>query len=768
MTPSLLPIDHSAPRRDPLESVPPPAGAGRDEPDKHYRQCFTRNALPMWVYDVQTLAFLAVNDAAVAHYGYSRPEFLAMTVADIRFTDDVAVLEAEIARAHRGGATFAALWQHRKKDGGIIDVEVHVTAVTFAGDRPARLVLAQDVTEKRRADLERLRLAAIVESSEDAIIGKTLDGTIVSWNQGAERMYGYAAAETLGRSYALLAPPDERGEPFSRVLERVERGERVHSFEAIRVRKDGTRLDVSLAISPTRNAAGRVVGVSTIARDITERKAAERALRAGAEVLREERDFIKAVMDTAGALVVVLRPDGRVVRINRAAEVTTGYACADVADRHFWNVFLAAEELDGVRAVFAGLLAGDFPNQHENDWLTRTGARRRIAWSNTALLNADGTIKYIIGTGIDITGRRKAEEERERAVRTLQASEERLCLLHDLTSDSGVVFEDKLRKLLHMGRDQFGLEIGFLGRVTDGRFEVLDSVSDGDRIPAGFECARGDTFCDEVVRTNRLVAFEHAGASEWRHHPAYAAFGAEVYFGAPVWVGGAVWGTLCFTSGTPRAVEFTTSDKEFLRLMAQWVGGELTRREAERALQKANAKLEELATRDGLTGLFNRRAFQERLEDAVADARRAKQSLSLLMLDVDHFKQYNDAFGHPAGDAVLRRVARVLEAASREADLVARYGGEEFVILLPNTDAAGTAPAAERLRAAVEAAPWTSRDVTVSVGAATLADAAGGDAPFLLIDAADAALYAAKRRGRNRVVSAGDIADAGAPARRAA
>jgi PAS domain S-box-containing protein len=143
------------------------------------------------------------------------------------------------------------------------------------GDVAGVVMVFRDVTEARRAVEARLHLAAIVESSDDAIIGQTLDGTITSWNRGAERLYGYAADEIVGRPLAALAPPDHPDE-LTGILERVRRGEHIEHYETVRVRKDGGRVDVSLTISPIRDAGGRVVGASKIARDITARKEEDR------------------------------------------------------------------------------------------------------------------------------------------------------------------------------------------------------------------------------------------------------------------------------------------------------------------------------------------------------------------------------------------------------------------------------------------------------------------------------------------------------------
>jgi PAS domain S-box-containing protein len=139
----------------------------------------------------------------------------------------------------------------------------------------------------------------------------------------------------------------------------------------------------------------------------------------------EERDFISAVLDTAGALVVVLDHQGRIVRFNRACERTTGYAFEEVRGRPLWDLFLIPEEVESVRAVFDELRAGQFPNEHENYWMTRDG-RRLISWSNTALLGADGAVEHVIGTGIDVTERRQAEAQRDATLEALRRARDDL------------------------------------------------------------------------------------------------------------------------------------------------------------------------------------------------------------------------------------------------------------------------------------------------------------------------------------------------------
>lgn len=181
--------------------------------------------------------------------------------------------------------------------------------------------------------------------------------------------------------------------------------------------------------------------------------------------------------------------------------------------------------------------------------------------------------------------------------------------------------------------------------------------------------------------------------------------------------------------------------------------------------KKLETVLETLAIEDSLTGLANRRRFDERLKEEWARAYRDRSSLALLMIDVDHFKAYNDEYGHPAGDACLRLVAKIIAAETqRTGDLAARYGGEEFAMLLPNTDPAGCARVGERIRSAihqaglVHAANPESGCVTASVGGATCRPALERTAGVSsLVEAADRALYAAKDAGRDRLMMSGEL-----------
>ncbi len=180
-------------------------------------------------------------------------------------------------------------------------------------------------------------------------------------------------------------------------------------------------------------------------------------------------------------------------------------------------------------------------------------------------------------------------------------------------------------------------------------------------------------------------------------------------------------------------------------------------------LAEANARLGQLAVTDGLTGLYNHRHFHERLGLEVERAQRGGRPVSLLMIDVDHFKSYNDSYGHPAGDEILRQLSQVLSSERRANDVVARYGGEEFAVILVDSSKFTAAKIGEKLRADVFSHEFPRRPrqdgrdnregrLSISVGVATFPDDATG--PEALVSAADTALYAAKRSGRNRIVLA--------------
>jgi PAS domain S-box-containing protein len=216
------------------------------------------------------------NHGAEAIYGYA-PDSVIGQPSSILMPPGQNELPDVIERIRRGEQVEHYETRHLRRDGTVIDVSVAVSPIsTRDGEVVGVSVVGRDISERKRTEEALLRLAAIVDSSDDAIIGKTLDTTIVSWNRGAERIYGYTAAEVIGRPISVLLPPGSEDE-VPAIMERLRRGEKVEHFETKRQRKDGTVIDVSVTVSLIKTRGGEIIGASAVARDITERKQTEAA-----------------------------------------------------------------------------------------------------------------------------------------------------------------------------------------------------------------------------------------------------------------------------------------------------------------------------------------------------------------------------------------------------------------------------------------------------------------------------------------------------------
>jgi PAS domain S-box-containing protein len=264
---------------------------------------------------------------------------------------------------------------------------------------------AADLIERKQAELTGQRLAAIVDSSHDAIVSKDLDGLITTWNRGAERLFGYTASEMIGRSITTLIPPDRHHEEV-RILDRIRCGERVEPYETVRKRNDGSLVDVSVSVSPLRNAAGEVIGASNIARDITERKKAELAL--------TERNLQLALAGKA-ALVGSFAYDTD----TEWMQISEGYAAihglpdgtTEIA-RSEWLLGLHPEDrvrLEEIRSrCFRERL-----NEYGADYrvVRSQGDMRWLDARCFVSYHGDGRPKRVVGVNIDVTARKRAEEQ---------------------------------------------------------------------------------------------------------------------------------------------------------------------------------------------------------------------------------------------------------------------------------------------------------------------------------------------------------------------
>ncbi|MGD0213428.1 MAG: PAS domain S-box protein [Terriglobales bacterium] len=283
-----------------------------------------------------------------------------------------------------------------------------------------------DIAELESAAEVWERLAAIVESSDDAIIGKTLDGTITAWNQGAARIFGYSAAEAIGKSMGMLIPPERAGEE-PEILARIGRGESVDHFETLRVRKDGKLIDVSETISPIRDSSGAIVGASKIARDVTERKLTEIALKqslAASESALKELADLKFALDQH-AIVAITNVQGTITYVNDKFCATSKYSKEELIgqDHRILNSGHHPKEFfqEMYRTIAGGKVwQGEIKNR------AKDGSTYWVDSTIVPMLTAEGKPGQYIAIRFVITERKRAEERLAAQAAELQKTQDEL------------------------------------------------------------------------------------------------------------------------------------------------------------------------------------------------------------------------------------------------------------------------------------------------------------------------------------------------------
>lgn len=273
---------------------------------------------------------LQFNDAFARMHGYAPDELVGRSIADLLSPAARETLQAHFDRIERQGKhRFES--EHLRKDGSVFPVVVDATAIRDdAGALQHRVVYVQDITDELRARADQARLASLVETSEDAIFATDPGGVVITWNRGAERLYGYTAAEMIGRSVDAMLPPERAGERTA-LLEQLARGQAICGFETERMRKDGSRVPVSLTASPIVTPRG-VTGYSIIARDMTARRAAEQEIAQLYQTEAIERARLESILAQLPEAVILLDAEGVPVHENPAAR---SYRGRDGAPRRY-------------------------------------------------------------------------------------------------------------------------------------------------------------------------------------------------------------------------------------------------------------------------------------------------------------------------------------------------------------------------------------------------------------------------------------------------
>ena len=463
------------------------------------------------------------------------------------------------------------------------------------------------------------------------------------------------------------------------------------------------------------------VALACFARAAARLREANREREYALAALRQQEQRLNHLVENlpAGAIYI----EGERIYLNRGAERITGYHRTQLRTLESWFRTIFQERESEARALYERVKAANFPDIEVMQMRHRDGLPRQVEFAGYISEQGEVWLLTDMTDHLQTYNNMIANEARQQAIVDMAAD----CIL-TLDAKGAILSVNRaVERIWGYGAQEIiSRNISLL--ITECSFFGQN----------GFMAP--PLLRDEV---EQQAAMREALGRRKNGEP----FPLEVSFGFAAQGNGPEF--VCILRDVTERKEHERQLEEFNVCLQQQI---VLVHDQAAELERQKDELAALATTDGLTGLKNHRAFQESLTANFENGVRYQNPLSLLLIDVDKFKQYNDTFGHPAGDEVLKQVAQTLLAASRSADFVARYGGEEFVILLPNTDATGAIEAGERVRRAVAEQRWEQRDITISIGAVSLMPSTESAAQ--MVESADKALYLSKERGRNRVTFA--------------
>jgi PAS domain S-box-containing protein len=376
-----------------------------------------------------------------------------------------------------------------------------------AGDSPGKLVTPRPRRSGNRASGPKL-LASIVDSSDDAIISKTLNGVITTWNKAAERIYGYAEDEMIGRSISLLMPPD-RPDEMIEILDRIRAGERVDHYETTRRRKDGATIAISLTVSPIHDAAGAVVGASAIARDITERERVQAQLRSASEYARS---LIEASLDP----LVTISAEGKITDVNEATIRVTGVARGQLVGTDFSAYFT---EPDRAREAYLQVFAQGFVTDYPLTIRHTRGGLTDVLYNASMYNDTGGKAVGVFAAARDVTHSirllREHAETKAFLDNILQSSTKYSIIGMDLDHRMLSLNKGALRNYGYAAEEVVGADSSILHTPQDvesgAADRLLASAFKDDMAEGTFERVRkdGSQFTASVVVTRRDDALGH-------------------------------------------------------------------------------------------------------------------------------------------------------------------------------------------------------------------------------------------------------------------
>jgi PAS domain S-box-containing protein len=344
---------------------------------------------------------VSLNPSAEKLYGYSEDEVKGKDASILTPPDRIEEMKEMLERVGRGETISDSETECISKDGRRIPLSLTVSPVKDAeGKIVGASAISRDITERKVTEEERSRLASIVENFSDAIDSKTLDGTLVSLNPSAEKLYGYLEDEVKGKDVSILTPPD-RIEEMKEVLERVGRGETISEYETERVSKDGRLIPLSLTFSQVKDPDGKIVGVSAISRDITERKVTEEAHSRLASIVENSSDAIDSK-----AL------DGTLVSLNPSAEKLYGYLEDEVKGKDA-SILTPPDRIEEMKEMLERVGRGETISDSETECISKDGRRIPLSLTVSPVKDAEGNI---VGASAISAILRSAKSQRRRVL----------------------------------------------------------------------------------------------------------------------------------------------------------------------------------------------------------------------------------------------------------------------------------------------------------------------------------------------------------------
>jgi PAS domain S-box-containing protein len=378
--------------------------------EQRMRALFHNNPQPMWFYDEATLAFLDVNDAAIAQYGYTRAEFLKMNLMDIRPPEERQRLKEHLAQ-ERPVLQASGEWRHQRKNGEIFWVEIYSHLMTYEG-RPAVLVIAIDITRRRQVELQLKQQAHLIDNLADAVVATDNQFVITTWNRAAESMYGWKASEVIGRPFnEVIATQYEDDTPSTVLRSFIHTG--LWKDEVVQTRRDGTRLNVLAAVAAIYDEQGQIVGAVGVNRDITERKMADERMR------QTEHRFAAVFRNQHIGITISRMADGLFVDVNDAFLRIIGYEREQIvgrriADLGIWNEIERRPEL--VQRL------QDHGRYHDEELtFVRGDGSHGVALVSAEVVEMMGE-RCILGMVSDITARKQAETDQRLRAAAMEAA----------------------------------------------------------------------------------------------------------------------------------------------------------------------------------------------------------------------------------------------------------------------------------------------------------------------------------------------------------